>query len=371
MRRRADPQRVFREGAGLIMTLLHLAIFTALTLALRLGSLVRSAKNRRLGVLQVLTLEAIRHVQSIASPRAIRLGLDLVTLIFNVWLWKGVFRLSHSRNLAIEYIPIGSKRTMKALFIFSEKNAHPISRCDGLILFFHGGGYFCGDMALYLPAHERLLKHIRDTSKKENTKRWCVVSADYKRFPEANAGEALDECFETLKWLIRVKGVEPSKIVVAGDSAGGCLALRTAMLAKNAKMRISRLLLVSPWITHDTTAISFKENKSTDFLTRDFVRKASAMSKGNDTELSPLDAPGDEIFSSLPPTLCVFSEAELFRDDCERLTRRLTSGGVTVRALRMRGMPHVWPLLWPWVIQGPADRALNAMASFCAGGSSL
>jgi acetyl esterase/lipase len=126
--------------------------------------------------------------------------------------------------------------------------------------------------------------------------------------------------------------------------------------------------LISPWVTHATSAKSFSAYQHRDFLTTQAIQGFSvSYCKDNipstHPEISPLTSAD---FRSLPPTLVVASETELLSDDIRELIQKFQKSNVIVEWDMCPGMPHVFPLLYP-LTGSLALKSLRNMAKFANG----
>jgi acetyl esterase/lipase len=327
-----NPSRNSRAGPLRCCCAVLVFVLTKITYPWRLKSKFR-----------MIVFDTLRFIQKIASPNTIKVGLDVVVFIFNTIIWRGTTGKS-------EYvlIPVENTSFVRALRMCTkESRMNDIKIC---VLYFHGGGYFCGNEKLYYPAHMEWLKESGPSME--------IVSVEYAL---SNHELALKQCWGALMWYRRL--YPRRKIILAGDSAGGCIAIRLAM---KERPPVEGLVLISPWVVQDTRASSFHRNRNSDYITTEFVQIASSLHglKLTDPVVSPLFCPLGA-FQNLPRTLLVWGEAELFRDDIMSFASRLTREGVPVSISRGTNKPHIWPLLYPWLYQNDAVETLREIASFC------
>ena len=134
------------------------------------------------------------------------------------------------------------------------------------IVYFHGGGWVFGD----LDSHDALCRHLAKETE------FCVVSVDYRRAPEFQFPIALDDCYETVRYVtseFASIGIDPMNILVAGDSAGGNLALTSCLKAKvDDGPKIAGQLLLYPVLNNDFETVSYEKYATGFGLTRETMQ---------------------------------------------------------------------------------------------------
>ena len=215
------------------------------------------------------------------------------------------------------------------------------------ILYCHGGGYTSGNLG-----YSRIL-----ASKLANVTGWQVLSFEYRLAPEHPYPAAVEDAVKAWDYLM-YQGYGARDVVVAGDSAGGNLALVLTHLLKEAGRRLPRaLILLSPWTDMTASGKSYQERAAIDpVLTVNYihaVRDAYARDQDwSDFRLSPLF--GD--LKDFPPTLIQAGSSELLLSDSIRLRDRLVQAAVPCRL-------EVWTDLWHVFQMFPMKKATEAMES--------
>jgi acetyl esterase/lipase len=201
-----------------------------------------------------------------------------------------------------------------------------------VILYLHGGAFVADSRVFYDPLLAALCR--------AGGARGLMV--DYRLAPEHAFPAAIDDCFAAWNYLLS-SGIDPARIVIAGDSAGGNLALVTAMRARDEEMpEAAGLVLLSPVLDLSFSGDSVQRNDGLDEL---FYASSSRLMESycgteidrHDPRLSPLF--GD--VKHLPPTLVLVGSAELLLDDSVRFAAR--SPGSTLQI--WHDMPHVFPAM--------------------------
>jgi acetyl esterase len=203
-----------------------------------------------------------------------------------------------------------------------------------LIVFFHGGGWVIGDIDTH-DGSSRILSRRTGA---------VVVSVDYRLAPEHRYPAALDDCFAATSWVAAHAaelGGDPSRLGVAGDSAGGNLAAavsqRAAVVGGPA---IAAQALVYPATDFSTVRPSLEANGEGYLLTADSVRWFSAQYLGDhdpaDPEASPLLGP----LAGLPPAVVAVAEFDPLRDEGIAYAEALIAADVPVQLLEFPGLIH-------------------------------
>ena len=155
-----------------------------------------------------------------------------------------------------------------------------------------------------------------------------------------------DDCYAALEWVAAnapLIGGDPSRIAVAGDSAGGNLAAAVSIKARDAGgPRIAHQLLVYPVTDHSYGTLSYEENADGYMLTRDAMvwfwnHYLESSNDGDNPLVSPLRVPNA---AGLPPATVITAGFDPLRDEGEAYAVRLRDAGVPVTVERYEGMIH-------------------------------
>lgn len=186
------------------------------------------------------------------------------------------------------------------------------------IVYFHGGSYVYGSCAT---------SHADFCARLALATTLRVVGVEYRLAPEHPWPAQLDDAIAVCRAL------EDAPVILAGDSAGGHLAVKTAhrVLAK-------ALVLLSPWVDLEMRGASFAENEPFDWGTRAVLSRHAAAAAGA-ASLSSL-ALGRDSLVDLPPTLVSVGEAEIPRDDALAFAHALDGAGVSCTLRVETDMPH-------------------------------
>jgi acetyl esterase len=199
-----------------------------------------------------------------------------------------------------------------------------------VVVYFHGGGWVVGD----LDTHDRTTQRLAEATDT------VVVSVDYRLAPEHPFPAAAEDAYAATVWA--AEHLDPSHLVVAGDSAGGNLAAVVCLMARDQDgPDIDHQVLVYPVIDHAMDTESYALNGTDYFLTRTkmawFWEQYLGDADRSHPYCSPLRA---EELSGLPPASVVTAECDPLRDEGEAYAAALTAAGVPAACLRGEGLFH-------------------------------
>ena len=203
-----------------------------------------------------------------------------------------------------------------------------------LIVFLHGGGFVFGG----LETHDTFCRALAGESGA------AVVAVDYRLAPEARFPAAVEDAYAALAWAAehgREHGVDTRRIALCGDSAGGNLAVATALLARERGPTLLHLALLYPAVDPGCASRS-QETFAEDYLmTRDALRWFwSSYLGSSDDAHHALAAPLEADLSGLPAATVITAEFDPLRDEGEALAGALSRVGVPVKLRRYAGMVH-------------------------------
>jgi monoterpene epsilon-lactone hydrolase len=203
------------------------------------------------------------------------------------------------------------------------------------ILYLHGGGYIVGSHTAYGEFAGRLARATRS--------RVCVV--DYRLAPEYPFPAALEDAVLAYRWLLN-EGIASSDIVIAGDSAGGGLALATLMALRDAGVPLPRCAVTfSPWTDLCGTGATLAPGAVDDPMIQAEAIIDMASHYAGDESANPLVSPLYGEFHGLPPLLIQVGTREVLLDDARRVRDKASAAGVPVTYHEGEGLIHVWPVL--------------------------
>jgi acetyl esterase len=204
------------------------------------------------------------------------------------------------------------------------------------LVFFHGGGWVIGD----LDSHDVVCRKLADEGE------LMVVSVDYRLAPEHKFPAAVDDAIASTKWIAenaRQFGIDASRLMVGGDSAGGNLAAVVAIAARDGNgPDIAGQLLIYPAIDFALTHPSHREPETSILLTHSVIRwfrdhYLSGAADVHDWRASPARA---KTLIGLPPAYVLTAGADPLRDEGDEYARRLKEAGVAVTHRTFPGQFH-------------------------------
>lgn len=204
-----------------------------------------------------------------------------------------------------------------------------------IIFYCHGGGYMTGSCQY---AREITTKLSRQTA-------LSVISFDYRLSPEHPYPAALDDALTAWNYIISL-GISADNIIIAGDSAGGNLALALTLVLRDTGLPLPKcLILFSPWTDMTASGESYYTKELLDpVLNMDYIQKASQnYLQGIDPTL-PLISPLFADFTHFPSVYIQVGENEILLDDSCRLYNRLISCNVSAKLDVFPGMWHVFQM---------------------------
>jgi monoterpene epsilon-lactone hydrolase len=206
-----------------------------------------------------------------------------------------------------------------------------------VLLFLHGGGFELGS----LRSDGELAARLGRASGMR------VLFPEYRLAPEHPFPAAIDDVLAVWRWLRTDQGLSARSIAVAGDSAGGGLAVALLVATRDAGEALpSAATLMSPTVDLTSSGASMTERVDQDpFSTPALLRQlASDYLAGADPK-TPLASPLFASLSGLPPLLILVGTADLLLSDSERLAAAATEAGVDVTLEMGEGLPHVYPIM--------------------------
>ncbi|MEO6835288.1 MAG: alpha/beta hydrolase [Candidatus Tumulicola sp.] len=208
------------------------------------------------------------------------------------------------------------------------RNADPSART--VIYYLHGGGYVAGSPAMYRTLTGAFAARCSAR----------VFALDYRLAPEHRFPAAVHDAVAGYKWLLAA-GIAPHDIAIAGDSAGGGLALSTLLALRDAGVVLpAGAVLISPWVDLAARRES-PERANAGAADRGESRMAQAY-VGDRPLNDPLASGLYADLRGLPPIMIQASTSEMLCDDAVRLDAKARAAGVDSRLRLWDGVPHVW-----------------------------
>ena len=215
------------------------------------------------------------------------------------------------------------------------------------VLYIHGGGMIMGLEELGDMYESGVRRYVADSGVP-------MLVVDYRRAPEFPHPVPVQDCYAALLWLAshaEELGVDPARLAVMGDSAGGGLAAGVCLLARDrGGPAIAQQILVYPMLDDRT---SVPDPQLLPFLTWTYDDNVTGWrallgESAGDGDVSPYAAPARATdLSGLPPTYIEVGELDIFRNEDISYARRLADAGIPTELHLHPGCPHAFETLAP------------------------
>ena len=231
-----------------------------------------------------------------------------------------------------------------------------------VILYTHGAGWVLGSPN----THDLLVRNLAVGAQA------AVVFPHYRRAPEAQYPSQIEEGYATAEWIVEhgsEHGLDPSRLVIAGDSCGGNIAIAVTLMAKErGGPSFAAQLLYYPVTDAGQDTGSYHQFAEGHFLTAPAMawfwdQYLPDESRRGESLVSPLRASTDEL-AGLPPAMVINGEADPLRDEGEAYAAKLRAAGVPVTATRYEGIIHDFVMLHPLAGTQAAKAATAQGAAF-------
>ncbi|MET8566233.1 alpha/beta hydrolase [Streptomyces flaveolus] len=258
-------------------------------------------------------------------------------------------------EIAEEWVTVqgGPTGTVRARIVRPVGAAGPLP----VVLYIHGAGWVFGNAH----THDRL---VRELTVGANA---AVVFPEYDLSPEARYPVAIEQNYAVARWVVTdgaSKGLDATRIAVAGDSVGGNMAAALTLMAKQR----GDVPLVQQVLFYPVTDAAFDTGSYHQFAEGYFLRRdamqwfwdqytTDAAERAQITA-SPLRATTEQL-TGLPPALVITGEADVLRDEGEAYANKLRQAGVAVTAVRYQGVIHDFVMLNALRETHAAEAAIN------------
>ncbi len=224
---------------------------------------------------------------------------------------------------------------------------------DTVLLYFHGGG---GVLGLY-NSGRNMVSYIARACKLR-----CLM-VDYRLAPEYSFPQGLDDCVAACRWLV-AQGFDAKRVVFAGDSMGGQLALSALLVIRDAGGPLpAAAVCISPNTDLSLGSRSIQTNAWRDaLLSPQFLRRMTSLYAGGHDLCDPYLSPLFANLHGLPPILIQAGADELLLDDSTRFCDRASAAGVDVVLEVWSHMWHDWHSCVPGLPE--ASAAIESIANF-------
>lgn len=225
-----------------------------------------------------------------------------------------------------------------------------------VLFFVHGGGYVVCSPRTHRPLTSRLGLALKATT----------YVPHYRLAPEHAFPAGLEDMLQAWRGLL-ASGVNAQDVVMAGDSAGGGLALALTLALRDQNLPMPRrLLLISPWTDLTLSGESLTRNNDLDpMLSLAWIHAKTPLYLGKTAPANPLVSPLFADLHGLPPTLVQVGSDEILLSDSERLAARADAAGWDLTLTVWEGLFHDFQMMGD--VLPEADIAIADMAAFARG----
>ena len=247
--------------------------------------------------------------------------------------------VNHLRNLLetstmMATLPWGVTFSEKEFELFGAEWLHPKDAiAERALLYLHGGGYVIGSPKTHRALAGKIAQGISAD---------CLL-IDYRKAPENPYPAALDDSYHAYIYLLE-KGYKPENIVVAGDSAGGglAIALQFELMEFHQELPLCTVLL-SPYLDLTGTSKSLEHNAKNDrFLDVFEMRRWADWYAGDHDHSDPMISPLFGDLQGLSPILVQASKSEVLYNDSTRFVSKAKKQGVQIEFQQWHGLIHWW-----------------------------
>lgn len=224
---------------------------------------------------------------------------------------------------------------------------------EGVILYLHGGAY----VSCSISTHRPLVARIARASKTK------ALSIEYRLAPENPYPAGLNDAITAYQWLLK-QGVDNKKIVIAGDSAGGGLAIATLLRLRDGQApQPAAGICMSPWLD-----LECAQDSGVRLAGRDPMLSAAAgkifakLYAGKESIQHPYVSPYYADLKGLPPLFIQVSNSEIVLDENVNFEKKAKAAGVEIEFEIWKNMVHVWQGFAP--ILPEAIQAIKKMGNF-------
>ncbi len=205
---------------------------------------------------------------------------------------------------------------------------------DAVLVYLHGGGYILCSAA----SHRRFVGHLASVI-------GCrALSVDYRLAPEHPHPAAVNDAAAAYRWLLR-QDIDPKRMAIAGDSAGGGLALATLLKLRDERTALPAACVpISPWADMQLRGASMQTRAAVDYLVSEqgLTGMAAAFLQGQQPD--PYASPVDGDFAGLPAIYIQVGDEEVLLDDARAVADKADTAGVEWRLDIFPDMQHVFQL---------------------------
>lgn len=231
--------------------------------------------------------------------------------------------------------------------------AAPQATADRAIFYLHGGGYNSGSPT----SHREMISRLSAAAGAR------ALAVDYRLAPEHPFPAAVEDSTTAYRWVLGT-GADPSRLAIAGDSAGGGLTVATLVALRDAGDPLpAAAVCLSPWVDLEAIGESAITKAEVDpMIEVGQIRQGAIDYLGGADPRTPLAAPLYADLKGLPPLLIQVGTSEVLLDDSTRLAERAKSAGVDVILEPWEDMIHVWQFFAAMLPEG--QQAIDHIGDF-------
>jgi len=228
------------------------------------------------------------------------------------------------------------------------------------IYYLHGGGYVMGS----INTHREMISRLSRAAGAR------ALAIDYRLAPEHPYPAAVEDSTAAYRWLLST-GVDPARLVIAGESAGGGLTVATLVALRDAGDPLpTAAVCLSPWVDLECVGESMTTKAEVDPMAqREDILELAKAYLGDAHPRTPLAAPLYADLRGLPPLLIQVGTAEVLLDDSTRLAERARAAGVDVILERWDDMFHMWHFFAAILPEG--QQAIDRIGEFIRSATGL
>ena len=229
----------------------------------------------------------------------------------------------------------------------------PEAAHERVVYYLHGGGYVIGS----INTHREMISRLSRAAGAR------VLAIDYRLAPENPFPAAVEDSTAAYRWLLST-GVDPDRLVIAGDSAGGGLTVATLVALRDAGEPLpAAAVCLSPWVDLEQVGESMTTKAEADpMIQREAGLQWANAYLGDAHPRTPLAAPLYADLRGLPPLLIQVGTEEALLDDSTRLAERAKAAGVDVALEVWDDMIHVWQFFAAMLPEG--QQAIDRIGEF-------
>lgn len=268
----------------------------------------------------------LRESDQMFGPEYAAMAIGDRRRVYNAWAERFSAPVSGVTLSEVE-IPAEGGRSIRATLQRPDRRDGPLA----LIVYYHGGGWVMGSPETHRMATAELARHVGA----------AVLSVDYRLAPEHAYPAAFDDAYQALLWAARgkIEGIDPRRLAVAGDSAGGNLAAAVSLASRDRNgPRIAAQALIYPFLKATRReAVDHPEAGSEAGM----AAYLAAYSGGRDIAADPYAMPLSAAnLAGLPSAFIVGAEIDVLREDAEDYASALGAAGVAVECRMAVGLTH-------------------------------